>query len=160
MPEVFTKYGAGEERPEDEESIACVVRHPDAGGPCRREAMGEVWSLPFRELHGREAELAAKAEIMEAVERELQVLADAELERFTTNRHVLEVLKATKAPYEVDMSIHDAAIARTYPPDELEANTARNARLRLWARLRGRRAGGLVERCATALVPVRAGGRG
>jgi hypothetical protein len=124
MKEVFRKYGAGEERPEDKEPIACVVRHRDAGGPCRREAIGEVWGLPFCEPHGREAELAAKTEIMETVERELQVLADAERERFTTNSYVLDVFKAAKAPYEVDMSIHDAAIARAYPPDELEANTA------------------------------------
>ncbi len=61
---------------------------------------------------------------METVERELQVLADAERERFATNSYVLEVLRAAKAPYEVDVSIHDAAITTAYPPDELEANTA------------------------------------
>ncbi len=47
MTEVFRKYCAGEaeERPEDKEPIACIVRHPDAGGPCQREAIGVVVGL-------------------------------------------------------------------------------------------------------------------
>lgn len=55
MKEVFRKYGDGGPHVEP---IACVVRHPDAGGQCEREAVGEVWSLPFCEIHAREAELA------------------------------------------------------------------------------------------------------
>lgn len=118
MTRVFMKYGDGRGEPP-----ACVVSHTDAGGPCPRPAIGEVWSLPFYGLHGREAELAAKFEIEETTERELQVLADAEYERYTTNRYVLAALKAAKAPYDVDVSTWEAAIARAYPPDDLEPNT-------------------------------------
>jgi hypothetical protein len=126
--EVFRKYPETTPVEERKGSPACVVSHPDAGGPCQREAIGEVWSLPFCEMHGREAELAAKAEIEVTVGRELQVLADTEFERFDTNHYVLEVLKAAKAPYEVDRSIHEAAMLRAYPPDELEANTDADTR--------------------------------
>ncbi len=115
MIEVFRKYGDG-----PGESPACVVSHPDAGGPCPRPAIGEVWGLPFCELHGKEAELAAKFEIEETTSRELQVLADAEYERFTTNDYLLGVLKAARAPFDVDPYIYDAAAASAYPPDELE----------------------------------------
>jgi hypothetical protein len=123
MTEVFRKYPETTPVEERKGSPVCVVSHPDAGGECGRPAIGEVWSLPFCGLHGREAELAAKAEIEETTKHALQVLADAERDRFTTNRPLLEALRAAKAPYEVDPSIHEAAMLRAYPPDELEANT-------------------------------------
>lgn len=126
MMEVFRKYPETTPVEERMGSPVCVVSHPDAGGECGRPAIGEVWSLPFCELHGREAELAAKAEIEVTLGRELQVLADTEFERFNTNFHVLEALKAAKAPYEVEWSIHEAAMLRAYPPDELAEHTDRD----------------------------------
>ena len=55
--EVFRKYPETTPAEERKGSPVCIVSHPDAGGPCRREAIGEVWSLPFCAAHGREAEL-------------------------------------------------------------------------------------------------------
>ena len=42
MRELFTRYGPGP-APDGHEVPRCVVSHPDAGGPCGEEAVGEVW---------------------------------------------------------------------------------------------------------------------
>jgi hypothetical protein len=123
MEEVFRKYPETAPVGARMGSPVCVVSHPYASGPCGRPAIGEVWALPFCEAHWREEELAAKAEIEETTNQEMQILADAESGRFTTNRYVLEVLKAARSPYEVDPSIHEAAMLNAYPPEEPEANT-------------------------------------
>ena len=101
MTEVFRKYGAGfaDGRPEDKEPIACVVSHPDAGGTCRREAIGEVWSLPFCKVHGREAELAAQDEMATSLEGIFTGLGAVERERHDRNEEVLRIIKeAAKTP--------------------------------------------------------------
>ncbi len=42
--------------------LPCVVRHPDAGGQCGREAAMKVHGLPFCEAHGEEARIGALLE--------------------------------------------------------------------------------------------------
>ncbi len=126
MREVFRKYPETTPKEERKGSPVCVVSHPDAGGPCGRPAVGEVWGLSFCELHGREAEMSAKEEIAYATDTELQILADSELERPATNHYVLEILQAAKVPYEVDYAAHAEARLAAYPPDELEAHTDRD----------------------------------
>ncbi|MBA3423980.1 MAG: hypothetical protein H0U04_05420 [Rubrobacter sp.] len=123
MTEVFTRYGGGGPRPAYREPIACVVAHPDAGGRCEREAVGEVWRLPFCEVHGREAELAYMDEINDAVRAELDALGDAENQKPGSNEALLEALARTPTPPGVDRVIHLAAMEEAYPPDELEGNT-------------------------------------
>ena len=125
MTEVFRKYGAGfaDGRPEDKEPIACVVSHPDAGGPCRREAIGEVWSLPFCKVHGREAELAAQDEMATSLEGIFTGLGAVERERHDRNEEVLRIIKEAATTPGSDTLAHVKAIAAAYPPEELEANT-------------------------------------
>ncbi len=123
MKEVFRKYGDGGAGAAHVESIACVVRHPDAGGQCEREAVGEVWSLPFCEIHGREAELAYMAEASESVGVELEALFDAERKRHDANRPLIEALDSATKPVEVDFRAHEPAMLEAYPPDDLESNT-------------------------------------
>ncbi len=125
MTEVFRKYGGGQERPETKAPIACVVSHPDAGGPCQREAIGEVWSLPFCELHGREAELAAAEEMGSSLEGIFAGLVAIEQERHDRNEKAVRIIKeAVKTSSEAaDTLAHAGAIAAAYPPGELAANT-------------------------------------
>lgn len=123
MTEVFTRYGDGGPRPDDVEPIACVVHHPDAGGQCGREAIGEVWALPFCEVHGREAELAYKDELAVTASLEFEALWDAEMKRADTNWSIMEALEAAEKPANVDYLIHLVAMKAAYPPEELAANT-------------------------------------
>ena len=90
-----------EVRPEgcpESETPSCVVSHPDAGGPCGRPAIGEVWSLPFYELHGAEAEAAVLDEITEDLEKELEILADAKQQRHLPNRVLVRALEQIATP--------------------------------------------------------------
>lgn len=119
MTEVFMKYGPA---PVGAEQVACVVAHPDAGGPCPSEAVGEVWSLPFCEIHGYEAELAAREELAESAGNELEALFDVEIKRYDTNRAVTEALERAEVPSDVDREIQSAAMRAAYPPDDLEGN--------------------------------------
>ncbi len=41
----------------------CVVDHPDAGGPCSRPVVHEVYGLPFCGMHGLEAGAGALAQL-------------------------------------------------------------------------------------------------
>lgn len=124
MTEVFRKYGPALEGAErTAKRAACVVAHPDAGGLCTREAIGEVWSLPFCEVHGREAEMAAEEEMAACVESELEALVEAERLRYATNRILLEAFEQVPVPRSIDSSLHDDAMEAAYPPVELEANT-------------------------------------
>jgi hypothetical protein len=119
MTEVFSKYGP---ETEGDEPIRCVVAHPDAGGQCGQPAVGEVWALPFCEIHGREAELAYMDERNKAVGNKLEALADAENKRHDRDPGLLEALKAALAPPDVDHAIYEKAMADAYPPDELAGN--------------------------------------
>ncbi len=120
MTEVFSKYAPPAE---GDEHIRCVVAHPVAGGQCERPAVGEVWALPFCEVHGLEAELAYMDERNETVGNKLEVLADAENKRHDRDEGLLEALKAAPTPPDVDHTIHEKAMADAYPPDELIGNT-------------------------------------
>jgi hypothetical protein len=123
MTEVFTRYGEGGPRPDHVPPKACTVRHPDAGGQCPREAVGEVWALPFCEVHGREAELAYREEISESVGNGLEALLDAENQRHDKNRALLDALRGVAGPRDVDYLIQEAAMRKAFPPEELAANT-------------------------------------
>ncbi len=118
MTEVFTRYGGGEPRREDKAAMACTVRHPEAGGQCEREAIGEVWSLPFCEVHGKEAELSYLEERKETIAYGLDMLRDDG--RNVLQQPVVEVLKAVEYPALIDREAVEAAMREAYPPEELE----------------------------------------
>jgi hypothetical protein len=125
MTEVFRRYPEATPEEARKGSARCAVSHPDAGGPCDRPAVGEVWSIPFCEAHGREAEAAARLEAAEETGRELQILADAEAERLHRCAHVLEALRAASVP-GLDAfhdREHEAAAREAYPPADLEDRT-------------------------------------
>ncbi len=122
--DVFTKYGPG---PVPEKGApVCVVSHPDAGGPCGRPAIGEVWCQPFCKVHVREAELAAREEISETVENEISTMIGAEKGRFDTNWHLVQTLGRADIPYlpssVEDVEAYDEAALEAYPPEALEGN--------------------------------------
>jgi hypothetical protein len=130
MEEVFRKYPEATPAEERKGSPVCIVSHPDAGGPCQRAAIGEVWSLPFCASHGREAELAAADEMASSLEGIFAGLVAVEQERRDRNEMALRIIKeAAKPPSEAapseaaDILAHEEAIATAYPPEELEANT-------------------------------------
>ena len=118
MTEVFRKYGGGEPRPDDKAPIACTVRHPEAGGQCQREAIGEVWALPFCEVHGKEAETAYLEERVETIGYGLDMLRDDG--RNVLQQPVVEVLKTVEYPSRIDHDAVEAAMREAYPPEELE----------------------------------------
>jgi len=123
MTEVFSRYGDGEPRPDHVAPISCIVSHPDAGGQCEREAVGEVWALPFCEVHGHEAALAYRDEINQTVSVEFDALRDAEAQRLGTDDALLDALASAAAPPAVDYTIHEAAMEEAYSPEDLEGNT-------------------------------------
>lgn len=118
MTEVFRRYGAGEPRPADKAPIACTVRHPDAGGQCEREAIGEVWALPFCEVHGKEAELAYLEERAETVAFGLDILRSGDFD--VLQQPVAEALKEVEYPGRIDRDAIEAVAREAYPPEELE----------------------------------------
>lgn len=125
MTEVFRKYPETTPVEERKGSPVCVVSHPDAGGECGRPAIGEVWSLPFCRLHGREAELAAAEEMGSSLEGIFAGLVAIEQERHDRNEKAVRIIKeVVKTSSEAaDTLAHAEAIAAAYPPEELEANT-------------------------------------
>src|SRR4051812_12490182 len=60
------------------EEDACVVSHPEAGGPLTGPAIGAVWNLCFCRVHFAEAEAAACEEMLEDAERAVELLAEME----------------------------------------------------------------------------------
>jgi hypothetical protein len=122
MTEVFRRYPGAP--PEEKDPPRCVVSHPDAGGPCERVAVGEVWSLPFCEIHGREAELAAKVEIHATTDQDLeQILQNAQFNRLATNPYLLEIFRTVRAPFGGYEDAHEEAMCKAYPPEVLAENT-------------------------------------
>ena len=113
MTEVFRKYGGGEPRPDDKAPIACTVRHPEAGGQCEREAIGEVWSLPFCEVHGKEAEMAYMEEYEETIGYGLDMLRDEEL---------LKDLELIRERATVQQLLADRDLERRWAAPRREAN--------------------------------------
>src|SRR5215210_2654007 len=93
MEEVFRKYPETTPPEKRKGSPVCVVSHPDAGGECGRAAIGEVWSLPFCELHGREAELAAHDEMASSLEGIFTGLRAIEQERHDRNETAVEIIE-------------------------------------------------------------------
>ena len=122
MTEVFTKYGgpSGRPRPESKAPIVCTVRHPEAGGQCEREAIGEVWSLPFCEVHGKEAELAYLDERHETISYGLDILRGDEMS--VLQQPVAEVLNMVEYPKPIDRGAIEAEARKAYPPKELEGH--------------------------------------
>ncbi|MDP9487452.1 MAG: hypothetical protein M3Q49_16990 [Actinomycetota bacterium] len=115
----FVKYGPETPPEERKGSPVCVVSYPE---PCGREAVGEVWSMPFCEAHGTEAALAARIEAHEDAEREFDALIKAEGERITRNFLIIAALRELSVPGPgADLDAHDAhdrAILAAYPLDE------------------------------------------
>lgn len=122
MTEVFTRYGDGGPRPAHIPPKACTVRHPDAGGQCPREAIGEVWALPFCEAHGKEAEMAYRDEIAEDVYGRFEAYREAETHKLDTNYPLLAVLASADMPELTHVPTYEALMAEAFPPDELAAN--------------------------------------
>jgi hypothetical protein len=125
MKELFRRYPEETPPAERKGSPACVVSHPDAGGQCPRPAVGEVWGVPFCEVHGTEAELAAASEIEEFARREIGILAEAELERSTVRSPVLALLESIEPPYQTrtEFTEQEEAMLEAYPPEAHKDNT-------------------------------------
>jgi hypothetical protein len=101
-------------------SPVCVVSHPDAGGPCGRPPVGEVWGLPFCEAHGREAELAAREEMANALEGIFRGLQAVEQERHERNETAVEIIEEAAAScLTSDPLAYEEAMAQAYPPEKL-----------------------------------------
>lgn len=84
--------------------------------------MGEVWSLAFCEVHGREAEYAAMQEALENADHELMVLTNSERERFNRNKNVLAALERATVPglegFRYNGEEHDRLMREAYPPGQ------------------------------------------
>lgn len=105
----------------------CVVSHPDAGGQCPRAVVGEVWSMPFCGLHGREAEIAAHHEIGETAGRDLQGYADAAAQLWPVNEYLTRAVESARVPVpDYDAREHERIMREAYPPEAcvLEPETA------------------------------------
>jgi hypothetical protein len=110
-----------EEEERGVENPACIVSHPDAGGPCGEPAALEVWSLPFCERHGAEAKTAALEELTEDAELELQILSDAEHHRHLSNKALTSFLEAASpdvGSLADHVEAHRETVRRAYPPIE------------------------------------------
>lgn len=104
-----------------EPQIHCFVSHPDAGGPCEEPAVVEVYSLTFCQRHSAEATTGALAELAEDVEKELDILAEGQLQRHLPNRALARLLTAAEpdfGPHIDHDRAHDAALREAYPPLE------------------------------------------
>lgn len=101
---------------------SCVVSHPDAGGQCQRPVAKMVWSLPFCEVHGQEAEAAALEEISDDTQMQLEALLSAENARSGSNQLLLHTLgQAETLASEVRVEHfreQDEALRAAYPPLE------------------------------------------
>jgi len=124
--ELFRRYPQDTPPGERKGAPVCVASYP---APCGEPAVGEGWGcLPFCEAHWREAEMAAREELSETVEKELEVLTDAEDERFDRNAAVVRALRGASVPglsWELaDYDAQDAALAAAFPPGRIEGKTA------------------------------------
>ncbi len=110
----FRKYGPA--LAEEKDPPTCVVTYPER---CGRSAVGEVWALPFCEVHGTEAVSAARLEAYEDAGRELDALMGGlEGEHAVKNPLVYEALKGAKIPGEhPDALAHDPQIRAAYSLD-------------------------------------------
>ena len=115
MTEVFRRYPEATPPEDRKGSPACAVAHPDAGGPCSAPAVGEVWSIPFCEAHGLEAECAADQEIGETVGRELDAISEAETQRWPNNKHLLKALGPVGLVPYYDHEEHERLMHEAYP---------------------------------------------
>ncbi len=105
----------------------CVVSHPDAGGPCGRPGTRLVWEIAFCEVHGAEAEAAAREELAEDVEMALQGFEDSEKARSASNSIVVRALEDAQVPASGGLRYkhtrdHEKALYLAYPLTEGRAD--------------------------------------
>lgn len=107
----------------------CEVSHPDAGGPCGRPAVYEVYGLSFCQVHGLEANAAALAELYEAAAGELEGLSNPHAP--PAHPEVERVLHASLETFREGMSRHrerhDRAEGEAFPflEDRVHPDTRR-----------------------------------
>src|SRR4051812_29475743 len=70
--------------------LPCVVRHPDAGGQCQRDAVMAVYRLCFCEIHGAEVKAGALEEAYYDAANFLQLLDNSSVPR--SNLIAMQVL--------------------------------------------------------------------
>src|SRR5215210_8076211 len=120
MMELFRRYAPGPP-PEGVEPPVCVVSYPE---PCGEPAVGEGWDLPMCARHWREAELAAREELVAALHNELEALVWAEDQRFHKNRAVVLTLRdagVTGFDWTVaDSHAYEEALAAAFPTEGLD----------------------------------------
>ncbi len=122
MEDLFTRYGRPGPPPEGHRVPRCVVAYPE---PCGEEAVGEGWGcLALCEVHWREAEMAAREELAEALDNELETLEFAENQRRHKNEAVVWALRGAGGPglewAAADSNAYDAARAAAFPTEGRE----------------------------------------
>lgn len=119
MSEVFRRYPGA--NPRTDGGPLCAVSHPDAGGPCGRPAVGEVWSVPFCGPHGLEAEYVALSEIQQTTGDTLDGFAAAADHGYPKNPHLAPALAAARVPgldgFRHDGHEHERLIREAFDPD-------------------------------------------
>lgn len=75
------------------------------------------------ELHGREAELAAREEMATSLEGILTGMRAVEQERHDRNETAVEIIEKAAHGLGFDTLADRAAMLAAYPPDELEGDT-------------------------------------
>jgi hypothetical protein len=115
MMELFTRYDPTTPEEERKGSPVCVASYPE---PCGEPAVGEGWDLPLCERHWREAELAAREELVSELQNELEALVWAEDQRFHKNRAVVRTLRDAGDPRldwtVADSHAYDAALGAAF----------------------------------------------
>ena len=122
MRDLFTRYDPSAPSEEREGSPVCVASYPE---PCGEPAVGEGWGcLALCEGHWREAEMAAREELAEALDNELETLEFAENQRRHKNEAVVWALRGAGGPglewAAADSDAYDAARAAAFPTEGRE----------------------------------------
>ena len=122
MTEMFTRWPGTP--PEGRDAARCVVSYPTV---CGEPTVGEGWDLPLCERHWREAEMAAREELVRAVGNELEALAFAEGNRAEGNRAGAAALGGAGCPSldwtREDSDRYEEALAGAFPLEGLEGLT-------------------------------------
>ena len=122
MRDLFTRYDPSTPPEEREGSPVCVASYPE---PCGEPAVGEGWGcLALCERHWREAEMAAREELADALDNELENLEFAENQRRHKNEAVVWALRGAGGPglewAAADSDAYDAARAAAFPTEGRE----------------------------------------
>ncbi len=125
MRDLFTRYDPSTPPEEREGSPVCVASYPE---PCGEPAVGEGWGcLALCEVHWREAEMAAREELAEALDNELETLEFAENQRRHKNEAVVWALRGAGGPglewAAADSDAYDVARAAAFPTEGREGLT-------------------------------------